>query len=102
MVQVQEPMGHVDPVHHEVGEDAAAEVPEPAPVSKAIFVERLIRRGGAAAAYERRPVDRLWIDTLRTASHATGVIPVPCEMNLVHGADAARLEHFVCLLNVRH
>src|SRR5215471_8757373 len=37
VVQVEEPVDDVDPVDHQVGEDAAAEVPEPAPVSEAVL-----------------------------------------------------------------
>ena len=36
----------VDEMDHQVGEDAAAEIPEPAPVAEAILVEGLLRRAG--------------------------------------------------------
>ena len=42
MVEVQKPVGDVDLVDHQVGEDAAAEIPEPAPVAEAVLVERLL------------------------------------------------------------
>ena len=32
-------VGDVEPVDHQVGEDAVAEIPEPAPIAEAIFVE---------------------------------------------------------------
>ncbi len=41
MVKLQQPVDDIDPVNHEVSEDAAAEIPEPAPLAESIFVERL-------------------------------------------------------------
>ena len=43
--RIQEPLGDVDPVDHQIGEHSAAEIPEPTPVTKAIFVEGLVGRG---------------------------------------------------------
>ena len=44
MIDVEKPVGDVDPVHHQIGEKAAAEIPEPAPVAEAILIERLVGR----------------------------------------------------------
>src|SRR5205085_11620255 len=33
MIEVEEPVGDVDEVNHQIGQDAAAEIPEPAPVA---------------------------------------------------------------------
>src|ERR1035438_7696233 len=97
VIEVQEPMDDVDPVHHQIGEYAAAEVPEPAPLTKLVVVKRLRR----SAAEPRLPVDRpgrnVVVDTPRT-----GLIPVPGEMRLVDLADLAGLDDLVALLDVRH
>ena len=58
MIDVQKPVGDVDPVDHQVGEEAAAEIPEPAPVAEAVLVERLV--GGVAE--EVLPGDLAGID----------------------------------------
>ena len=39
--QVKQPIDSIDPMHHQVSEDAPAEVPEPTPVSEAIAIEGL-------------------------------------------------------------
>ena len=71
-------------VDHQVGEDAAAEIPEPAPVAKAILVERLL----AGAAEEPLPVDRRGIDVVLVAGPARRVA-VPGEVHLVDLAELA-------------
>ena len=60
MIEVQKPVRDVDLVDHQVGENAAAEIPEPAPIAKAVFVERLI----GARAQKLLPIDRLGIDVV--------------------------------------
>lgn len=45
MIEIQNPVHDIDPVHHQVGEDATAKIPEPArQIAKAIFIESLRRR----------------------------------------------------------
>ena len=58
VVEIEQPVGDVDPVDHQIGQDAAAEVPEPAPVSEPIFVKRLVGR----IAQEILPGDLLRVD----------------------------------------
>ena len=88
MVEVEEPVGHVDPVDHQVGEDAAAEVPEPPPLPEAILVERLLLGACRGTASSRRSSDRC---SSSAAPNAVAVA-VPGEVDLVNLAELARLD----------
>ena len=75
VIEIEEPVHHVDEMHHEIGEDAAAEIPEPAPIAKAIFIEPLRGR----VAEEGFPIYCFGIDVEFVAADAVG-IAVPGEM----------------------
>ncbi len=64
-VQVEEPVGDIDVVHHEIREDAAAEVPEPPPVAVPVGIERLFGRGELAARVFELPAG-IWSGPLRS------------------------------------
>ena len=87
MVDVEEPVGDVDPVDHQVGEEAAAEVPEPAPVAEAILVERLV--GGVPE--EVLPGDLAGIDARASALKRGRAAAVPAQVDLEDLADPAAL-----------
>ena len=90
-------MGDVDPVDHQVGEEAAAEVPEPAPVTKAVLVEGLrARRRGTPSS---RP---LRIDAQRRSCGTRSAVAVPGQVDLDDLAEPAGLDQLAGLLNVRH
>ena len=57
-IEIEVPMSDIDIMDHEVGEDAAAKIPKPTPIPKAILIERLVRR----VAEKLLPVDGLRID----------------------------------------
>ncbi len=94
MVEVEIPVDHVDPVDHQVGEDAAAKIPEPAPVAEAVLVERLVRARCPGTASNRPSWDRC---SDSAAAAAVGVA-VPGEMHLVNLAELAGLDDLVRLL----
>jgi len=90
-------MHDVDVMHHQVGEDAAAEVPEPAPLAELVFVEGLVLR----FAQPGFPVDVAGVQLIRR-THPAVVIAVPGQ---VHFVDLAKLPgpyDFQPLLEVRH
>src|SRR5260370_12986532 len=60
VVEIQIPVNDVYEMHHQVGKDAVAEIPKPTPVTKTIFIERLIR----CIAEKCFPIYLLGIDTL--------------------------------------
>ncbi len=97
MVQVEIPVNHVDEMNHQVGQDAVAEIPKPAPVAKAIFVERLLGR----VAQKCLPVHFLGIDALGPFAGAIGVA-VPGQMNFVDISQLAGAHDFSGLLELRH
>src|SRR5207237_153662 len=96
-LEIQNPMSDVDPVDHEVGEDAVAEIPEPAPVAELVVVERLLW----GVAEEALPVEAFDIDVLRSAADAVAVA-VPGEVNLVDRAEPAGGDQFLGADDVRH
>ena len=91
-------MGDVDPVDHQVGEQAAAEIPEPAPVAEAVLIERLV--GGVPD--EVLPGDLSGIDTERPAPKSGRPTSVPAQVDLEHLTDPSRLDQLARLLNVGH
>ena len=72
VVEIEIPVHHVDVMHHQVGEDAAAEVPEPAPLAELVFVEGLVLR----FAQPGFPVDVAGVQLIRR-THPAVVIAVP-------------------------
>ena len=98
MIDVEEPVGDVDPVDHQVGEHAAAEVPEPAPVAEAILVERLV----GSVAEEVFPGDLPGIDAQRPALKPCRAASVPAQVDLENLADPAALDQLARLLDVGH
>ncbi len=96
-VEIGQPIGHVHPMHHEVREDAAAEIPEPAPIAKAIFVERLI----LSVAEEVFPNERLGID-VQFAELMPQLVAIPSEMDFMDVAQRAVFDDLPGLLQVRH
>src|SRR5262249_22321824 len=97
MFEVEHPVGDVEPVDHEVGEDAVAEIPEPAPVAELVVVE-VLRRGVAEKAFA---VEALDIDVLWPAADPVRVA-VPGHVDLVHRADAAGVDQLLGADDVRH
>src|SRR5205807_28377 len=86
MVYVQVPVHDVNEMHHQIGQDAPAEVPEPAPVPIAKFVERLVR----SIAEERLPVKRLRVDCRPAAPETVNPgVAVPGEVNFVDRSQPA-------------
>src|SRR5262249_24857312 len=81
---IEKPVGDVDVMDHEVGEEAAAKIPEPAPVAEAVFVERLL----AGGAQEHRPIERGGIDAEGALGAALGVA-IPTEADLANLAERA-------------
>src|SRR5205085_11475169 len=84
MIEVKIPVDDVDPVDHQIGEDAAAKVPEPAPLPEAILVERLV----FGRAEEPLPIDRFGVDVEVRPGEAGGVA-IPGEVNFVNLAELA-------------
>jgi len=97
VVEFEEPVNHVDPVNHQVGEDTTAEVPEPAPLAEFVGVELLLLR----RAEEALPIDGFRVEGILEALSAAGVA-VPGEMDLADLPGRSVLQHLVCLLNVGH
>jgi len=98
MFDLQDPMGHVDPVDHQVGEQPAAEVPEPAPVSEAILIERL--RGSRPK--EVLPGHLTGIDPQRRAVKPRGAAAVPAQVDLENVTDPSALDQLARFLDVGH
>jgi hypothetical protein len=78
VVDVEEPVVDVDPVDHQVGKKATAEVPKPAPVAEPILIIGLVRRVNDKVF----PGDLAGIDALRTALKTCRTAPVPGQMDL--------------------
>src|SRR5262245_46960278 len=90
-------MDDVDIVDHEVGEDAAAEIPKPAPITEAVFVEGLV----GSAAEEGFPLDAAGIDIQQHSAHAVR-IAVPGQVDLEDLAEPARANDVAALFELRH
>ena len=98
VIDVHDPVNDVDEVDHQVGEDAAAEVPEEPPVGEQLVaVERLVR----GVAEERLPVHHFGIDAERVLAHPVG-IAVPAQGDLVDLAEPAAAKDLPALLDVWH
>jgi hypothetical protein len=90
------PVRHVHPVQEQIGERAAAEIPEPAPVAVTLGVERLIGRG----AQEHLPIELGGVDRrARVASQQVILIPIGADES--HLAQTAVGHNFARLLEVR-
>ena len=98
MIEVQQPVGHVDPVDHQVGEQPAAEIPEPAPVPEPVFVERLVGR----VTEEVLPGHLTGIDARRLAPKPRRAAAVPAQVDLENLADPPGLDQLARFLDVRH
>ena len=90
-------MGDIEQMHHQVGQDAAAKIPEPAPIAKAILIERLLRR----IAEKSLPIDRL-ADRCPSLRIMPRLIAVPGQMHLVNLAELAATDDLSRLLKLRH
>src|SRR5438046_8243807 len=90
-------MYNVNKKNHQIVEDAIAEVPKPAPVAKAILVERLLGR----IPQERLPIDLFRVDALRPLASAIGVA-VPGQMDLMNVAKLAGPDNVAAFLELRH
>src|SRR5439155_11554680 len=97
MIEVQVPVDDIDEVNHEIRQDAAPEVPEPAPLSKTVLVERLRRR----RPEKLFPVDRTRVYPQGSAG-APKRVAVPGEVHLVDVAELARAHDLARLLELRH
>ena len=98
VVEVEEPVGDVDEVDHQVGEDAAAEIPEPAPVAEAVLVERLLAGRCRGTPSSRPSSGSMLGGALRTRS----VLRFQVRWTLWTLPMPARLDELARLLNVRH
>src|SRR5206468_11385622 len=78
--------------------DAAAKIPKPAPVPKAVLVVGLVARG----AQERLPIDLFRIDAQRHSLHSTLIVAVPGEVYFVDRTQPTSLHQFIRFLELRH
>ncbi len=90
-------MGDIDVMHHQVGEDPAAKIPEPAPIAETVFVERLIGSGPQKSL----PIDRLGIDAVIPLWPPIG-IAIPGEMHFADFAERSAAENVVGFEKLRH
>lgn len=96
MVKAENPVHDVDLVDHEVSKDAAAEIPEPAPLAEAVRIEIL----SACGAEPGLPIDGAGIDGVLLGG-ARG-IAIPGDVGFVDLADLAGENEVAALFHVRH
>src|SRR5262249_49376669 len=98
MIDFEEPVGPVDPVNHEIGEESTTEIPKPSPVSEPKFVEGL----GRSVTEEIVPGDLGRVNSEGHATELRRTTSVPGEVDLEDLADPPALYQLARLLNVGH
>ena len=98
MIEVEQPVGDIDPMYHQVGQEPASEIPEAAPVPEPEFIEWLV------VALPRKSFQATWPGlTLAGPSLKPGrAAAVPAQVDLENLADPPRLQQLTCFLDVWH
>ena len=93
----KQPVGGVKPVDHQVAQGAVSEIPDPAPVSHAQWIERLV----GSVSEEAFPVYLIFRDlVLRIAPKRTGVA-APLHVYTSHFPGSISPESSFCLRTTR-
>jgi hypothetical protein len=94
--KIEIPMNDVHPMDHQVGEDSAAEIPEPAPFDHAVGIERLVGR----VAEKPLPINECGVDF--DVAGASWLVSIPREMDFSNRAKLSRTKDLPSLLQVWH